>query len=76
MDWRERIVSDENILLDKPTIKGTRISVELLLELIESGWNEEMILRSYPKTNSNYIKFILVNIEEIKDGINVSNFVF
>jgi uncharacterized protein (DUF433 family) len=48
MDWREHIVSDENILLGKPTIKGTRIAVELLLELFSNGWTVPMILESYP----------------------------
>lgn len=48
MNWREHIVSDKEILLGKPTIKGTRISVELILELMGSGWTEDMILESYP----------------------------
>ncbi len=33
MDWRERVVTDPDILLGKPTVKGTRLSVELIL-----GW--------------------------------------
>ncbi|MCH6198371.1 DUF433 domain-containing protein [Aquiflexum sp. LQ15W] len=37
MDWREHIVSDKGVLLGKPTIKGMRISVELILELLSSG---------------------------------------
>jgi uncharacterized protein (DUF433 family) len=55
MDWREHIVSDKNILLGKPTIKGTRISVELILELMGSGWTEHMILESYPNLTHNDI---------------------
>ena len=48
MNWNEYIVSDENILLGKPIIKGTRISVELILELLAEGWNEHKLLESYP----------------------------
>jgi uncharacterized protein (DUF433 family) len=48
MNWEDRINSDEKILLGKPIIKGTRISVELILELFESGWTSEMILEGYP----------------------------
>ncbi|MBM2815600.1 MAG: hypothetical protein HW421_2362 [Ignavibacteria bacterium] len=48
MNWQDYIVSDENILLGKPTIKGTRLSVELILELLAEGWNEQKILESYP----------------------------
>lgn len=44
MNWQDFIVPDEEILLGKPLIKGTRISVELILELFESGWNEQQIL--------------------------------
>ncbi len=48
MNWQNHIVSDNQVLLGKPTIKGTRISVELVLELFSSGWTEKQILESYP----------------------------
>jgi uncharacterized protein (DUF433 family) len=48
MNWREHIVSDPNILVGKPTIKGTRISVELILGWLANGWTFEEILTSYP----------------------------
>jgi len=47
-NWENHIHSDPEILLGKPVIKGTRISVELILELYEKGWTEQMILESYP----------------------------
>ena len=47
--WRNRIVTDENILVGKPIIKGTRISVEFILELLGEGWNLEGILKNYPQ---------------------------
>lgn len=48
MDWRDRIVSDPRILVGKPTIKGTRISVELILGCFGSDWSFADILESYP----------------------------
>lgn len=49
MNWRDRITSDPDILVGKPTVKGTRISVELILGWLANGWTQEMILESYPQ---------------------------
>jgi uncharacterized protein (DUF433 family) len=43
-----RIILDPSVLTGKPVIRGTRISVDLVLELLASGWNESTILHEYP----------------------------
>ena len=48
MDWKEHIVVNPEILVGKPIIKGTRISVEFLLDCFASGWSYDDILESYP----------------------------
>ena len=48
MNAVSRIVLDPAILAGKPVIRGTRISVDLVLELLASGWQETMILKEYP----------------------------
>ena len=48
MEWRDRIVSNPDILVGKPTIKGTRICVELILDRLADGWTMEDLLVSYP----------------------------
>ncbi|MEP0548784.1 MAG: DUF433 domain-containing protein [Rhodothermales bacterium] len=48
MNWRDYIVSDPRILVGKPTLKGTRISVKLVLELLGAGWTQEEVLENYP----------------------------
>lgn len=48
MNWKQRIVVDPEILVGKPIIKGTRISVELILDRVADGWTMEDILESYP----------------------------
>lgn len=48
MEWRDRIVSVPEILVGKPVIKGSRISVELILGWLANGWTHEQILESYP----------------------------
>ena len=44
----ERIVCDENILTGKPVIKGTRLAVEFIIDLLANGWSEAEILENYP----------------------------
>jgi len=48
MDGQERIVVDPEILTGKPVIQGTRIPVELIIDLLTSEWTEADILRNYP----------------------------
>jgi len=43
-----RIIANKNILGGKPVIKGTRISVEFILELLASGVSEDEIIQDYP----------------------------
>jgi uncharacterized protein (DUF433 family) len=48
MGWQNRIVLDPDILTGKPVIKGTRLAVEFIVDLLAQGWTEEEILRNYP----------------------------
>jgi uncharacterized protein (DUF433 family) len=43
-----RIVADPGVLNGKPRIKGTRISVEFILELMASGATRDEIVQAYP----------------------------
>lgn len=47
MNWHERITLDPKILVGKPIIRGTRISVEFVVDLLGRGWTTEQILREY-----------------------------
>lgn len=49
MNWRDRIVSDPEILLGKPVVKGTRLSVELIIGWLGQGWTHEMLIEAYPQ---------------------------
>ena len=70
MKWNDRIVSDKDVLLGKPIIKGTRISVEFILERLADGWSEEKILVSYPHLNKTDIQAVFSYLNEcVKDGL-------
>ena len=48
----DRIVSNPAILGGKPIVRGTRISVELILEWMASGATRDEILRKHPRLSA------------------------
>jgi uncharacterized protein (DUF433 family) len=66
--WRERIVVDPKILVGKPIIKGTRISVEFILELLSNDWSYEKILQEYPQLQKeDILAAIQYSLEILRD---------
>ena len=58
MNWKAHINSNPKILLGKPVIKGTRISVEFVLGLFSEGWTQQQILENYPTLNAESIQAV------------------
>lgn len=52
---RPRIVSDPKINMGKPTVEGTRITVELILEKLAAGESVEQLLEAHPHLNRDAI---------------------
>ena len=52
MNWKTYIHSNPKILLGKPVIKGTRLSVEFILGLFSEGWTQQQIIENYPTLNA------------------------
>lgn len=48
MGWEERIELRPGVLTGKPVVKGTRLAVEFIVELLADGWTEDAILTEYP----------------------------
>lgn len=48
IEYKERITTNPNIMLGKPVIKGTRITVELILRKLSEGITIEELLKAYP----------------------------
>jgi uncharacterized protein (DUF433 family) len=70
MNWKEYISSDSEVLLGKPCIKGTRISVEFIIQLLASGWTEKQIFENYPTINQIHLQAIFMYIfENIHDNL-------
>jgi len=64
-DWRSRITVDPSVLVGKPIIKGTRIAVEFILELLANGWTLEDILRNYPQLKKEDVRAALKYVTEV-----------
>ena len=47
MSWEDRITIDSQVLVGKPVIKGARIAVEFVVDLLARGWTAEQILHEY-----------------------------
>lgn len=45
----DRIVSDPGILGGKPCVRGTRLTVDFLLELMASGATQSDVVQAYPQ---------------------------
>ena len=60
MDLLDRIVVDPNVLLGKPVVKGARLAVEFIIDLLAQGWTEAEILRNYPGLTREDVRACLV----------------
>lgn len=65
MKWQERITIDPSILVGKPVIKGTRLAVEFIVDLLAQGWSEMEILQNYPGLTREDIQACLRYASEI-----------
>ncbi|MEM8897021.1 MAG: DUF433 domain-containing protein [Bacteroidota bacterium] len=48
MDYSEYIQADPEIMLGKPVIKGTRLTVEVILQKLSDGFSENDLIDMYP----------------------------
>ena len=65
MDWQDRIAVDAKVLAGKPVVKGTRIAVEFVIDLLAAGWTQEQILDSYPNLAASDIRACLAYAGEL-----------
>lgn len=68
MKLKDHIITDAAVLGGKPIIKGTRLSVEFILERLADGWTEETILENFSSLTKEDLQavfaFSLENLQE------------
>ena len=60
-----RIALDPEVLSGKPVVRGTRISVELVLEHLANGWTPSELLEAYPRLTPEDIRACLAYAAEV-----------
>ncbi len=65
MNWQERITVDPKVLVGKPIVKGTRIAVEFVIDLLARGWTTEQILKEYDHLTPDDIQACLAYASEM-----------
>lgn len=59
MEWQARIATNPKVLGGRPAVKGTRLPVSLILELLAAGSGEKAILENYPQLSRDDIRACL-----------------
>lgn len=65
MNWQDRIAVDPKVLVGKPVVRGTRIAVEFVIDLLAAGWAQEQILDSYPNLTAEDVRACLAYAGEL-----------
>ena len=59
MNWHDHIEQRPDVMLGKPVIKGTRLTVELILDDLAEGASEADLLEAYPRLRPEHIRAAL-----------------
>ncbi len=65
MDYTAYIESNRDIMLGKPVIKGSRITVELIIQKLSEGATHQELLQAYPTLTPNHILAALAYASEV-----------
>jgi uncharacterized protein (DUF433 family) len=65
MNWRDYIISDPEVLVGKPVVKGTRLSVDLILDRLADGWTSEELFKSYPRLTPEALQAVFAFAAEV-----------
>lgn len=65
MNWRDHIVSDPAICHGKPTFRGTRVMVSVVLDCLASGMDKDEIVAEYPAITEELIRASLAFSSEL-----------
>ncbi len=56
MNWQDHVETNPAVMTGKPVIKGTRITIEIILERLGDGWTDAEIFDAYPHLKPEHIR--------------------
>lgn len=65
MIWTDYIHADPAITSGKPVVKGTRLAVDFLMDLVGNGWTREEVLQAYPQLTPEALQAVFAFAAEI-----------
>lgn len=65
MNWRDHIETNPDVMGGKPVIRGTRITVEIILDWLAAGWTEADVFENYPRLSPEAYKAVFAFAREI-----------
>jgi uncharacterized protein (DUF433 family) len=65
MKWQDHLAIDSSVLAGKPVVKGTRIPVELIVDLLGRGYTVEQVLKQYDHLTTGDIQACLAYAAEV-----------
>ena len=65
MDYKDHIESNADVMLGKPVVKGTRVTVALILKKLSEGATPEQLVEAYPNLSPTSISAVLAYASDI-----------
>jgi uncharacterized protein (DUF433 family) len=65
LTWQDRIIINPEVMVGKPIVKGTRITVEFIIGLLAQGWKTDEILKNYPGIEREDIQACLIYASDV-----------
>jgi uncharacterized protein (DUF433 family) len=65
MAWQDFITTDSAVLAGKPVVRGTRLAVDFVLELLAGGWTQQQLLENYPQLSGEALRAVFAYAAEV-----------
>lgn len=64
IDWHPYIHADPTILRGKPVVRGTRLAVDFVLDLLAEGWTQQELLDNYPQLSPEALRAVFAFVAD------------